>query len=88
MQPRLERRSGRRADQLLEHPRFRAAYDFLLLREAAGEQTDGLGQWWTRYQDASADQRRKMIGDLDDTGAGPKRPRNRKKRKPRTSADS
>jgi poly(A) polymerase len=88
MQPRLERRNGRRADQLLEHPRFRAAYDFLLLREAAGEQTDDLGQWWTRYQDASADQRRKMIGDLDDTGAGPKRPRNRKKRKPRTSTDS
>lgn len=88
MQPRLERRSGRRADQLLEHPRFRAAYDFLLLREVAGEQTDGLGQWWTRYQDASADQRRKMISELDDKGSGPKRPRNRKKRKPRTPADS
>ena len=37
LQTRFERRSGRRALRLLEHPRFRAAYDFLLLRAAAGE---------------------------------------------------
>lgn len=84
MQPRLERRSGRRADQLLEHPRFRAAYDFLLLREEAGEQTDGLGRWWTLYQDASADQRRQMIRELGDTPkSGGKRGRSRSRRKPR-----
>ncbi|SDU38767.1 polynucleotide adenylyltransferase PcnB [Halopseudomonas salegens] len=82
MQPRLERRSGRRADQLLEHPRFRAAYDFLLLRETTGEQTQGLGDWWTRYQDANEDQRRQMIRELGSEGAG-KRSRGRRKRKPR-----
>ncbi len=37
LQTRFERRSGRRALRLLEHPRFRAAYDFLLLRAEAGE---------------------------------------------------
>src|SRR5690606_6188951 len=37
LQPRFERRAGRRALRLLDHPRFRAAYDFLLLRAAAGE---------------------------------------------------
>ncbi|RMP39630.1 Poly polymerase, partial [Pseudomonas amygdali pv. lachrymans] len=42
MQERLPRRSGKRADLLLDNSRFRAGYDFLLLREAAGEQTDGL----------------------------------------------
>ncbi|WP_321350559.1 polynucleotide adenylyltransferase PcnB [Halopseudomonas oceani] len=85
MQPRLERRSGRRADQLLEHPRFRAAYDFLLLREAAGEQTDGLGLWWTQYQDAGPDQRRQMIRELGDGNkSGGKRSRSRPRRnKPR-----
>lgn len=82
MQPRLERRSGRRADQLLEHPRFRAAYDLLLLREAAGEQTQGLGDWWTGYQDANEDQRRQMIRELGSEGSG-KRSRGRRKRKPR-----
>lgn len=87
LQPRLERRSGRRADQMLEHPRFRAAYDFLLLREAAGEKTDGLGAWWTRYQDVSEDQRRAMIRELGDAAAGPKRSRGRRKRKPRAQAD-
>ena len=45
MQERLPRRSGKRADLLLENPRFRAGYDFLLLRESAGEETDGLGDW-------------------------------------------
>src|SRR5690606_27115785 len=37
LQPRFEFREGRRALRLLDHPRFRAAYDFLLLRAAAGE---------------------------------------------------
>lgn len=87
MQPRLERRNGRRADQLLEHPRFRAAYDFLLLREAAGEQTEGLGDWWTRYQEANVDQRRQMIRELGSEGSG-KRSRGRRKRKPRSRSDA
>lgn len=64
MQERLPRRSGKRADQLLDHPRFRAAYDFLLLRESAGEQTGGLGHWWTEYQEVNDSERRAMIRGL------------------------
>jgi poly(A) polymerase len=56
MQLKLQRRHGRRAEIMLAHKRFRAAYDFLLLREEAGEQLDGLGQWWTEYQAANPDQ--------------------------------
>ncbi len=41
----------KRAVQLLDHRRFRAAYDFLLLREMAGENLEGLGEWWTRFQE-------------------------------------
>jgi poly(A) polymerase len=56
------------------HPRFRAAYDFLVLRAAAGEADTELAQWWTRYQDASgADRSRMMEG-------GPKRRRRRRRR--------
>lgn len=87
MQPRLERRSGRRADQMLEHPRFRAAYDFLLLREAAGEPTDGLGHWWTLYQDARVDERRRMVQQLGSSSAA-KKSRGKRKRKPRSRPDS
>ncbi|MBB3104939.1 polynucleotide adenylyltransferase PcnB [Azomonas macrocytogenes] len=77
MQERLPRRHGRRADQLLENPRFRAGYDFLLLRESAGEKTSGLGDWWTDYQEATGSERREMIRNLDDEGRSNTRKRRR-----------
>lgn len=85
MQERLPRRQGKRADTLLESPRFRAGYDFLLLREIAGEETGGLGDWWTRYQEVDDATRRAMIRDLskDESGAAPrKRRRSPRKRRP------
>ena len=51
LQLRLERKGGRRSLRVLGHPRFRAAYDFLLLRCAAGEVPEELGEWWTEYQE-------------------------------------
>lgn len=48
LQHRLLRKD--RAEQLIEHPRFRAGYDLLLLREESGENLDGLSRWWTEYQ--------------------------------------
>jgi poly(A) polymerase len=93
MQERLPRRQGKRADLLLENPRFRAGYDFLLLREDAGEETDGLGDWWTDYQDATDSERRAMIRGLgaqqDETGTAPRKRRRsggRRKRGPRSDA--
>ena len=51
LQPRLEDRRPGRAKRLLTHPRFRAAYDFLLLRAQAGEPGCAeLGEWWTKAQ--------------------------------------
>jgi len=50
LQFRLPNYNGKRAERTAAHPRFRAAYDFLLLRESAGEQTGDLGAWWTDYQ--------------------------------------
>lgn len=47
MQPRFEHRRGNAPKRLMSHPRFRAAYDFLLLRAQAGEPVQELADWWT-----------------------------------------
>jgi len=61
LQPRLLQRSGTRPYRLLEHPRFRAAYDFLLLRCQSGEADKEIGAWWSRFQDAGEVERREML---------------------------
>ena len=50
LQPRFNRRSGVKSLSLLQHPRFRAAYDFLLLRAQVGVADPELAQWWTDIQ--------------------------------------
>jgi len=75
LQARLPKRHGKRAEALFGHPRFRASYDFLLVRESAGEPTEGLGQWWTDYQEVALDERNRMVNELT-----PRRPRSRKRR--------
>ncbi len=81
MQPRFEQRAGRRPYRLLEIPRFRAGYDFLLLRCESGELDTELGAWWTRFQDVPAAQREQM---LVPDGA----PKKRRRRKRSRSADT
>lgn len=76
LQMRLPRRQGKRALVTLEYPRFRAAYDFLLVREAAGEETGGLGEWWTQFQQANEKGREQILTDLGPTG--PKKRRRRR----------
>ena len=51
LQLRLELAGGRRSQRVLSHPRFRAAYDFLLLRGEAGEVSKETCQWWTGFQE-------------------------------------
>lgn len=80
LQPRLPRRSGQQAFRILGHPRFRAAYDFLLLREQAGEDHQGLGEWWTRFQEVDEAGRQSMLAELSDgrKRSGKRSPRRRK----------
>lgn len=80
LQERLPYRYGKRAENVLAHPRFRAAYDFLLLREDAGEDTGQLGQWWTEFQFAEEEDRRRMISQLSGPVRKQRRPRKRKSR--------
>jgi len=78
LQPRFEQRGGQRPFRLLEHPRFRAAYDFLLLRAESGEIETELAEWWTHFQDASDEERTAMLR----ADSGPKPRRRRKRRQP------
>lgn len=79
LQPRFEFRAGQRPFRLLEHPRFRAAYDFMLLRCESGEMPGELGDWWTSFQAAHPEERKAML--VEDKLPAPRR-RRRRRRKP------
>jgi len=82
MQPRLERRSPRTAHKLLEHLRFRAAYDFLLLRCAAGECEAELGTWWTDFLEADPIARELLLQNIAASAGPATARRKRRRRKP------
>ncbi|HET8731293.1 MAG TPA: polynucleotide adenylyltransferase PcnB [Moraxellaceae bacterium] len=90
MQPRLEFPRPRQVEALLQQQRFRAAYDFLVLREAAGEDTHEWGAWWTRYQEADPGLQAEMLRALEKGREGGssdgRRPRRRSPRKRRPSS--
>lgn len=79
LQPRFVQRGGGRPFRLLTHPRFRAAYDFLVLRAECGEAPQELADWWTRFQHADSTEQNAMTRAV---GGGKRkrkrRPRNRK----------
>ncbi len=79
LQPRFEQRAGSRPARLLEHPRFRAAYDFLVLRGESGEAPQALVDWWTRFQEASHEERAAMLRP-DEAPKKRRRTRSRKRR--------
>ena len=71
LQPRFEKRAGRAPHRLIEQPRFRAAWDFLVLRAESGEVPKELADWWRDFQDASHEEREAML--LPDTNKKPRR---------------
>lgn len=93
LQSRFTRRQGKNAFRLMENKRFRAAYDFLLLRAHAGEESQELADWWTRFQEVDADGRMEMVravvtvAEVDGNRGTPKtRKRRRRRRKPKGGA--
>lgn len=77
IQLRLPRRTGNKAARLMEQPRFRAAYDLLLLREQSGEDLGGLSQWWTDFQNSDVTAREKLV---QNQGGAHKQRRHRRKK--------
>ncbi|MDE0491456.1 polynucleotide adenylyltransferase PcnB [Psychrobacter sp. A3] len=102
LQPKLSAPRNKQIVQLSEHPRFRAGFDFLLLREQCGdaehplsESTNGMGEWWQTYQTLSERDKQQAIADFDENirrGAYKKgqrgRGRNRQNQKSDSSIDS
>lgn len=78
LQPRFLHRSGQRPYRLLQQQRFRAGYDFLLLRCDSGEVEPEIGEWWTRFQRAGEEERAAML--VREAAPG-KRRRKRRRRK-------
>lgn len=78
MQPRFEARIGRKPFRLLAHPRFRAAYDFMLLRCESGELSPEFGEWWKAFLSADNAEREKMLPKQTTLKKGRKK-RSRKK---------
>ncbi|WP_323083871.1 polynucleotide adenylyltransferase PcnB [Providencia alcalifaciens] len=76
LQLRLPRRQGRRANKLMEHPKFRAAFDLLELRANVEHRNElqELALWWNDFQQANAQKQREMISEL---GSAPTRRRQR-----------
>jgi poly(A) polymerase len=65
LQPRFERRVGRSPFRMLELPRLRAGYDFLMLRCAAEEADVALGEWWTRFLDSDEATREQLAAEAN-----------------------
>lgn len=63
MQYRMLARNANAIERLFSHPRFRAAYDFLLLRAQVGDAI-WAAQWWQSYHDANEEKRKKLIGKM------------------------
>jgi poly(A) polymerase len=82
LQPRFERRAGRSAYRLLEHLRFRAGYDFLLLRAAADEVPAELADWWTRFSLAKEEERERLVDEAAQSVA-PESAQRKRRRRPR-----
>ena len=61
LQSQLERASPRNICMIFSNKRFRAAYDFLLLREQSGEKLKSITTWWTQFQISDEQTQAQMI---------------------------
>ncbi len=82
LQPLLAERTSRNVARVLGHRRFRAAYDFLMIRCVAGDAPQELGDWWTTAQTADRDE---LLRQLPSGGSRRRRRRNRNRRNRQTA---
>jgi poly(A) polymerase len=82
LQYRLTCRYGTAPFRLLDHPRFRAGYDLLVLRAHAGEPVQELSDWWTQFHVGSMEEREALLKSVQQVNPKKKRkPRKRSKQK-------
>lgn len=85
LQLRMSRRQGKRAWKLMEHPKFRAAFDLLSLRAEIerNQELQRLAQWWAEFQVSAPPEQKDMLTGLDEEPAPRRRHRRPRKRAPR-----
>lgn len=89
LQPHFLQLRGKRPFKLLSNPRFRAAYDFLLIRAKVGEVEQELGDWWTKFQHANDEIRNEMVNSASLKLPSEESPTKKKRRrKPRKKANA
>ena len=86
LQDKLAKREGKKAFKTFEHPKFRAGYDFLLLRAEIEQdpQLLALAKWWTDFQATGHDTQQQMVKSIGRTSAR-RSPRKRRKPKAKTT---
>jgi poly(A) polymerase len=87
LQPRFLNRRGKRAMKFLEHRRFRAAYDFMVLLSEVGHVDKELAEFWTNVQNQSAEERARSF-QMGGGGEQKRKRRRRKKKGPATNSAS
>ena len=87
LQHRFRHKSGKRPFRLLDHPRFRAAYDFLVLRSQAGEADPALAQWWTDFQALEVNEQQQMARASGNREEGGRRRRRRRRRRSKPAGE-
>jgi poly(A) polymerase len=81
MQPRLEKRVGRYPFRLIDSSKFKAGYDFLLLRCETGEISNEIGQWWTDFWLGDDPIRQDLMALLKNTAPDPNTTSPKRKRR-------
>ena len=90
LQDKLARREGKKAFKAFEHPKFRAGYDFLLLRseiESDNTQLSELAKWWTDFQNVSPEAKQQMVKGIKGGQNRRRTPRKRRKPSAKSSAE-
>ena len=87
LQPRFEQRSGKRPYALLGHARFRAGYDFMLLRAETGEIDASIADWWTAFSEGDHNAQETLIASAP-REASPAKKRRRSGQRSRRTGDA
>ena len=87
-QPQFDNMRGVRPYRLLVQARFRAAYDFLILRSEVGEVDKEKASWWTTFQHADEETRQQMTAANEhkrqkQSGSTDGKPKRRRRRRPK-----
>ncbi|QBR84372.1 polynucleotide adenylyltransferase PcnB [Legionella israelensis] len=87
LQFRFNKRFGKRPLNLIQHPRFRAAYDFMALRALSGDESMELANWWTLFQDVDSEKQMQMIEETSKEDLPKPRKKRRKPKPPQNHAN-